>query len=116
MENIIAEISTSQLTCELSAVGHLTINMIPVGSLTCNLSGINPLTAELNAVGSLECDLTIGSIGDVDVYTGPYEVTPSTSQQTLFTSGKTMAHNVTIAPIPNNYGLITWNGSTLTVS
>lgn len=49
-------------------------------------------------------------------YSGPYEVTPSTQKQTLLTVNKTLSQNVTVNPIPSNYGLITWNGSYLTVS
>lgn len=49
-------------------------------------------------------------------YEGPYEVTPSAEQQTLETKDMLLANNVIINPIPNNYGLITWNGSTITVS
>ena len=50
------------------------------------------------------------------VYEGPTEVTPSAETQTLETNGLRMTDNITINPIPNNYGLITWNGSTITVS
>lgn len=53
---------------------------------------------------------------DRDPYTGAYEVTPSEETQTLETENKRMTGNVTINPIPNNYGLITWNGSIITVS
>lgn len=53
---------------------------------------------------------------DVDDYTGAYTFTPSAATQIIPTSGLRMIDNVTINPIPNNYGLITWNGSTLTVS
>lgn len=53
---------------------------------------------------------------DVETYTGDYEVTPSPEAQTLNTAGKRMAREVVVNPIPNNYGLITWNGSVLTVS
>lgn len=49
-------------------------------------------------------------------YAGPYAVTPTTSTQTLSTSGKTMTDDVVVNPIPSNYGLITWNGAILTVS
>ena len=52
----------------------------------------------------------------VDVYEGPYEATPTQFTQTLSTEGFTMSRNVTINPIPTNYGLITYNGSTITVS
>lgn len=51
-----------------------------------------------------------------DPYTGEYEVTPSEETQTLLTVGKNMTRNVTVHPIPSNYGMITWNGSVLTVS
>lgn len=53
---------------------------------------------------------------DVQTYTGEYEVTPSAETQTLDTAGLRLARNVTVNPIPQNYGLITWNGSFLTVS
>ena len=49
-------------------------------------------------------------------YSGEYTVTPTQSVQILNTSGKMMLSNMTIEPIPNNYGLITWNGAVLTVS
>lgn len=62
---------------------------------------------------------TLGSTVYVPVleeYTGPFVVTPNTETQTLLTQGLHMAQNVTVNPIPSNYGLITWNGSILTVS
>lgn len=49
-------------------------------------------------------------------YPGPYIVMPSTREQTLATEGLRMTGNVTVAPIPNNYGLIEWDGSRLRVS
>lgn len=49
-------------------------------------------------------------------YTGSYDVTPTQNTQTLKTEGLMMSRDVIINPIPSNYGLITWNGSTLTVS
>lgn len=49
-------------------------------------------------------------------YTGSYTVIPSESAQILATNAKRMTEDVTIAAIPQNYGLITWNGSYLTVS
>ena len=51
-----------------------------------------------------------------DPYGGPYEVTPTQSAQTLETALKTCVQNIVINPIPSNYGLITYNGSVLTVS
>lgn len=49
-------------------------------------------------------------------YHGSYTVTPGTEAQVLQTRSMQLADNITIEPIPSNYGLITWNGSTLTVS
>lgn len=51
-----------------------------------------------------------------DPYEGEYTITPSTETQVLNTRNLRMTDNVTVEPIPQNYGLITWNGSTLTVS
>ena len=53
---------------------------------------------------------------DLPTYTGVTEVTPTTTEQVLDTSNKVVTRNIVINPIPSNYGLITWNGATLTVS
>ena len=52
----------------------------------------------------------------VDYYNGEYSITPGPEQQTIPIVGKTARRNITVDPIPSNYGLITWNGSTITVS
>lgn len=84
------------------------------------------ITAQLNTEGSLDAKLTSGvSINaglsvateqSVPSYTGSYTVTPSRETQVLQTNGLKATSNITIEPIPSNYGLITWDGSTLTVS
>ena len=51
-----------------------------------------------------------------DPYTGDYSITPSAEAQTLETNGLRMTDNITINPIPTNYGLITWDGANITVS
>lgn len=63
--------------------------------------------------GSIESTVYVPVL---DEYQGPFEVTPSGQTQTLGTRGFHMPHNVVVNPIPSNYGLITWNGSILTVS
>lgn len=50
------------------------------------------------------------------VYTGDTEITPSTERQILLTANSTVTSNIVVEPIPSNYGLITWNGSALTIS
>lgn len=49
-------------------------------------------------------------------YDGPYTATPSASAQVLATAGKLMTEDITIERIPSQYGLVTWDGSVITVS
>ena len=49
-------------------------------------------------------------------FEGPYEWTPSEDTQTVPISEKKATQNIVINPIPSNYGLITYNGSVITVS
>ena len=49
-------------------------------------------------------------------YDGTYEVTPSSEAITISTRQKYLSENITVNPIPHNYGLVSWNGSVLTVS
>lgn len=49
-------------------------------------------------------------------YDGEYDITPSSTEQVFQTEGKRVLHDFVIEPIPQNYGLITYNGSTITVS
>ena len=78
-----------------------------------------PCGGEINLV--VQCDGESGiytAINDYvyPIYTGETTVTPSAETQTLSTSGTTLTSDITIDPIPSNYGLITWDGVTLTVS
>jgi len=52
----------------------------------------------------------------VPTYHGETTFTPSQNQQIVQVSGYRMADDITIEPIPSNYGLVTWNGAVLTVS
>ena len=73
----------------------------------------------LNIAGPESIGLTAEPYIVVDrsiVYDGAYEWTPSESVQTIEIANKKALDNIKINPIPQNYGLITWNGSTLTVS
>lgn len=58
----------------------------------------------------------IRTVSGTPKYEGEYEVTPTQETQTIPIQGMLATHNITVNPIPGNYGLITWNGSTLTVS
>lgn len=70
----------------------------------------------VTARGAPETVEVVSGVSDHPTYEGSYEVTPSTSAQTIDTASKVMARNLVVNPIPSNYGLITWDGTKLTVS
>ena len=83
------------------------------------------LSLDLHIDGDMSLDIPVdGEAGtvikvtehDLPVYSGQTEITPSEETQTLQTANRTVLQNIVINPIPSNYGKITWNGSTLTVS
>lgn len=79
--------------------------------MACTLDG------ELTLQSVFDGELGFGSGGsEYDEYTGPTEVTPNQETQILNTAGLVVNQNIKVNPIPSNYGLITWNGSVLTVS
>lgn len=88
-----------------------------------------PVRVPLRVHGGGEIPLKVGGGTDVSLgmdtavrasivprYAGPSEVTPSGDEQVLATAGQLMTEDITVHKIPSNYGLITWNGSVLTVS
>lgn len=86
-----------------------------------------PMTVQASVVtipmdvsaSSAAFSMSIGAtyaMSTVDDYEGVYEYTPSTETQTVQIEGLKATENIIINPIPFNYGLITWDGITLTVS
>lgn len=100
------------LASETALNGEICPCMTIGGTLSAehNISGM--LCSEQTISGVLEIPSAIG----VDPYQGDYRITPSRETQTLSTAGKYLNQSIVVEPIPSNYGLITWNGSTLTVS
>ena len=49
-------------------------------------------------------------------YLGGYEFTPEATEQVIATRGLVLSDDIRIAPIPSNYGLVTFNGRIITVS
>lgn len=80
-------------------------------ALTSTISGEIDLTSQI--CGEIEKVLWVDNR---NAYTGDYVVTPTDEEIILETANKIMTDNVIVNPIPSNYGLITWNGSVLTVS
>lgn len=86
-----------------------------------------PMTVQASAVtipmdvsaSSASFRMGVGAVyamSTVDDYEGVYEYTPSEEMQTVEIEGLKATENIIINPIPSNYGLITWDGTTLTVS
>ena len=71
------------------------------------------MDVEFSADDDFDVEFTGIVAGD---YSGSYEVTPTEETQTLATADKVLSGNITVHPIPSNYGLITWDGTKLTVS
>lgn len=86
------------------------------GELHGTLTSPGTISGSLSGSNTIVGNLTIPSAILPPSYEGEYEVTPSEGTQTLATDSLYMRGNITINPIPSNYGLITWNGSVLTVS
>ena len=53
---------------------------------------------------------------DLPLYRGPTEFVPTQQPQHVYVGGKAVRSDILIKPIPENYGLITYDGATLTVS
>ncbi len=67
----------------------------------------------------LTCDGVEGVVIQYDshsAYEGEYEITPSNEVQTIPIANFIATQDIVINPIPQNYGLIGWNGSFLTIS
>ena len=86
--------------------GELSGVLTPAGTLSGTLATPKNITGQL----------TVPQYVTPPAYTGPYEVTPSGAEQVLETDTFYMNSNIVINPVPSNYGLITWDGSTITVS
>lgn len=63
-----------------------------------------------------EVDGTVVVSEGFPVYGGPVAVVPGPEMQILDTQYMTVMDKITVEPIPRNYGLITYNGRTITVS
>lgn len=68
------------------------------------------------ADSEIELSMEDEGVGEYPVYAGEYEITPSLETQTLETAYRVLTSNVVIAPIPSNYGKISYDGSTLTIT
>lgn len=87
----------------------MVVNDMLKGKLTATSASLSGVLSPASA--SLKGNLSAGYILQDKV------VEPSSSEQTITPDvGFGGLASVKVSAIPNNYGLITWNGSTLTVS
>lgn len=71
------------------------------GELIGKLKGSGTISGFLNAQKGISGTLTIPSTPGLELYGGPYEVTPKAwSDQILMTNGKLMADDVTVFRVP----------------
>lgn len=87
----------------MPCAGRIRASITPGGSIRATLARGQTICASVDKARNA-------------LYDGAYVVTPTRQTQTLPTEGCCMLSDITINPIPSNYGLIGWNGSVLTVS
>lgn len=80
------------------------------------IQGVGQITGTIQGVPTLKSDLTLPKVVSVPVYSGETEFTPSDEEQVIRIGGYRATQDITINPIPSNYGKIEWNGAYLTVS
>ena len=91
------------------------MSLTVTASITTNI--ISATAEAVKRSVSATADLaTVTKTEDHDYYEGATTFTPSDSVQTIATKNLVLGDDITINPIPSNYGRITWNGSFLTVS
>lgn len=83
-------------------------------TLNGKLGGVGGIGGTISGTGKLSARMTNPRMAPS--YTGTYTVTPTRTTQILATSGYTLDEDITINPIPSNYGLITFSGGIITVS
>jgi hypothetical protein len=84
-------------------------------TLRGRLSPSGVLCGAIAAQFVLSGTLTIAT-GTAPAYHGPTEFVPGNAVQIVECAGLVMSSNVVVDAIPSNYGLIGWNGVTLSVS
>lgn len=86
------------------------------GTVTGSVSTTQTVTGIVSGTGGVTGAITVGGIEDLPEYAGIYTVTPGAEPTILETAYRIPTENIVVEAIPQNYGLITWNGSFLTVS
>ena len=111
----------ARITQEGTLSGSMTPRAVMSGRMTARstlrgrLSPSGVLCGVLSASKGLSGTLTIAA-GSIPSYHGETEVTPSNVVQIIECGGLVVPSNIIVDAIPSNYGLIAWDGVTLSVS
>lgn len=91
------------------------MSLTVTASITSNIisATAEAVKRSVNATADLA---TVTKTEDHDYYQGAVTFTPSDTAQTIAVADLVCAEDITINPIPSNYGRIEWNGAYLTVS
>ena len=114
-------VAENNVSLSVDVVSSVAVPVVSSGdnALNVNIAASNysaSIEQENSAVNiPVKCDIGIYQ-GEYHPYTGEYEFTPSSEEQVVEIRNKVAVRNIIINPIPQNYGLVEWNGSTLTIS
>lgn len=100
----------------LSGYGQINGSIHTTGALKGILTGSARINGSLTGRTTINGRLAAGGGCSTPPFTGDYEYTPTMQTQIIEIADQRATQNITIKPIPENYGLITWNGSYITVS
>lgn len=90
--------------------------------MICKAKVSGDIKTARSIVGGEICSTQLALAGGISIsqgsppYEGEYEFTPTQSTQVVEIANHLALSDIIINPIPSNYGLITWDGSVLTVS
>ena len=99
------------ITIPMTTMPNVTLNA------TVSVSGVTFPATVGSDTAALSASIGASySMGEYSHYDGSYTFTPGAEAQVISTEDLVMDNDITIEAIPSNYGLITWNGSYLTVS
>lgn len=85
-----------------------------MGTISGSVTGMKRLTGTLSPTGRLSGVLSLPEISYP--YRGEYEITPGEETQVIAIANLKATQDIIINAIPSNYGLVTWDGSILTIS
>ena len=117
MARLSAAFSGGGISARLTEGGTLDAALSPACALEGRLETAAGLAAALSAPAEITAELHAAESGtEAEIYKGEYVITPTEDAQTVRISHMMASRDIVINPIPQSYGRVTWNGSTLTIT